>query len=132
MSDIEIAQAATMKPINEIGASLGIDVENLEAYGKYKACLAASRRPSPCWIRVFNVSRHLRLTMSSDRNMLGSVNIMETSDDPSPFCEFAGQPLSADGVDSTLAGRRCFVVGSRERLGVAGESAVTGKVRRAS
>ncbi|MTA80269.1 MAG: formate--tetrahydrofolate ligase, partial [Actinobacteria bacterium] len=37
MSDIEIAQAATMKPVNEIGASLGIDVENLEAYGKYKA-----------------------------------------------------------------------------------------------
>ena len=37
MSDIEIAQAATMKPINEIGAALGIDVENLEAYGKYKA-----------------------------------------------------------------------------------------------
>jgi len=37
MSDIEIAQAATMKPINDIGASLGIDAENLEAYGKYKA-----------------------------------------------------------------------------------------------
>jgi len=37
MSDIEIAQAATMKPINDIGAALGIDVENLEAYGKYKA-----------------------------------------------------------------------------------------------
>ena len=37
MSDIEIAQAATIKPINDIGASLGIDVENLEAYGKYKA-----------------------------------------------------------------------------------------------
>lgn len=37
MSDIEIAQAATMKPITEIGASLGIDVENLEVYGKYKA-----------------------------------------------------------------------------------------------
>ena len=37
MSDIEIAQAAIMKPINDIGASLGIDVENLEAYGKYKA-----------------------------------------------------------------------------------------------
>ena len=37
MSDIEIAQAATMKPINDIGASLGIDVENLEAFGKYKA-----------------------------------------------------------------------------------------------
>ena len=37
MSDIEIAQAATMKPINDIGASLVIDVEHLEAYGKYKA-----------------------------------------------------------------------------------------------
>ena len=37
MSDIEIAQAATMKPINDIGASLGIDVEHLEAYGKFKA-----------------------------------------------------------------------------------------------
>ena len=37
MSDIDIAQAATMKPINEIAAILGIDGENLEAYGKYKA-----------------------------------------------------------------------------------------------
>ena len=37
MSDIEIAQAATMKPVTEIGASLGIDADNLEAYGKYKA-----------------------------------------------------------------------------------------------
>lgn len=37
MSDIEIAQAATMKPINEIGAVLGIDPANLEPYGHYKA-----------------------------------------------------------------------------------------------
>lgn len=37
MSDIEIAQAATMKPINEIGAVLGIDPSNLEPYGHYKA-----------------------------------------------------------------------------------------------
>ena len=37
MSDIEIAQAATMKPISEIGAGLGIDADNLEAFGKYKA-----------------------------------------------------------------------------------------------
>ena len=37
MSDIEIAQAATMKPITEIGAGLGIDADNLEAFGKYKA-----------------------------------------------------------------------------------------------
>ena len=37
MSDIEIAQAATMKPINEIGALLGINPSNLEPYGHYKA-----------------------------------------------------------------------------------------------
>jgi formate--tetrahydrofolate ligase len=37
VSDIEIAQAATMKPINEIGAALGIDPSNLEPYGHYKA-----------------------------------------------------------------------------------------------
>lgn len=37
MSDIQIAQAATMKPINEIGAVLGIDPANLEPYGHYKA-----------------------------------------------------------------------------------------------
>jgi formate--tetrahydrofolate ligase len=37
VSDIEIAQAAVMKPINEIGAALGIDPANLEPYGHYKA-----------------------------------------------------------------------------------------------
>ncbi|MEI6843706.1 MAG: formate--tetrahydrofolate ligase [Actinomycetes bacterium] len=37
MSDIEIAQATTMKPIGEISAMLGIDSENLEPYGHYKA-----------------------------------------------------------------------------------------------
>lgn len=37
MSDIEIAQAATMKPIVEIGAALGIEPAHLEPYGHYKA-----------------------------------------------------------------------------------------------
>lgn len=37
MSDIEIAQNATMQPIEEIAAKLGIEVEALEHYGKYKA-----------------------------------------------------------------------------------------------
>ena len=37
MSDIEIAQRAEMKPIIEIGASLGIPEEFLENYGRYKA-----------------------------------------------------------------------------------------------
>ncbi len=37
MSDIEIAQKATMKPVLEIGAALGIGAEHLEPYGHYKA-----------------------------------------------------------------------------------------------
>ena len=37
MSDIEIAQAAKLKPIQEIGASLGISADHLEPYGHYKA-----------------------------------------------------------------------------------------------
>lgn len=37
LSDIEIAQQAQMKPIVEIASQLGIDEEELELYGKYKA-----------------------------------------------------------------------------------------------
>jgi formate--tetrahydrofolate ligase len=37
VSDIEIAQAANMKPIVEVGATLGIDASHLEPYGHYKA-----------------------------------------------------------------------------------------------
>ncbi len=36
-SDIEIAQAATLKPITEIADSLGLQEDELELYGKYKA-----------------------------------------------------------------------------------------------
>lgn len=37
LSDIEIAQAAKLKPIQKIAASLGIKEDDLELYGKYKA-----------------------------------------------------------------------------------------------
>ncbi|MDK4688786.1 formate--tetrahydrofolate ligase [Kingella negevensis] len=36
-TDVEIAQAAEIKHINEIAAKLGLQPENLEHYGKYKA-----------------------------------------------------------------------------------------------
>lgn len=39
-SDIQIAQEATMLPITEIGAQLGIAPEELETYGRYKAKLS--------------------------------------------------------------------------------------------
>ncbi|MBE6863284.1 MAG: formate--tetrahydrofolate ligase [Ruminococcus flavefaciens] len=40
LSDIEIAQNAKMKKISEIAAGLGIDEEDLEPYGHYKAKLS--------------------------------------------------------------------------------------------
>ena len=36
-SDIEIAQSTEMKRISEVAASLGIDEDYVEEYGKYKA-----------------------------------------------------------------------------------------------
>ena len=39
-SDIEIAQSATMKPISEIAARLGIPAASVENYGHYKAKIA--------------------------------------------------------------------------------------------
>jgi formyltetrahydrofolate synthetase len=36
-SDLEIAQAAKLKPIVEIAASLGLTEDDLDLYGKYKA-----------------------------------------------------------------------------------------------
>lgn len=37
LSDIEIAHGAKMKPITEIAAGLGIENEDIEPYGHYKA-----------------------------------------------------------------------------------------------
>lgn len=37
MEDVEIARSTKLKKINEIAKSIGIDEEELELYGKYKA-----------------------------------------------------------------------------------------------
>ena len=42
LSDIEIAQAATLRPITEIGEKLGIPAGQLEPYGHYKAKVSLS------------------------------------------------------------------------------------------
>ncbi len=39
MTDIQIAQAVEMKHINDVAAKLGVDSDNIEQYGKYKAKL---------------------------------------------------------------------------------------------
>ena len=42
MTDIEIAQQVTLKPIGEIADKLSISHDDLELYGKYKAKLPLS------------------------------------------------------------------------------------------
>ncbi len=42
-SDIQIAQEAVMKPIREIASSIGLDEEQIEFYGKYKAKIDVNR-----------------------------------------------------------------------------------------
>ena len=37
LTDVEIAQSAKMKPIKEIAEKVGLDEDDLELYGKYKA-----------------------------------------------------------------------------------------------
>ncbi len=44
LSDIEIAQQATMLPIVDIAKKLGVDPDDIEQYGKYKAKLPLSLR----------------------------------------------------------------------------------------
>ena len=46
-TDVEIAQEAQMRPIQEIAEKLGISDDELELYGKYKAKVALS-----AWERV--------------------------------------------------------------------------------
>ena len=37
LSSLEIAQAATLRPINDVAADAGIEPDELEQYGRYKA-----------------------------------------------------------------------------------------------
>jgi formate--tetrahydrofolate ligase len=46
-SDIEIAQAAKLRPITEIAAQIGLGPDDLDQYGKYKAKVALSLTERP-------------------------------------------------------------------------------------
>ena len=42
LTDIEIAQGAKMKKITDIAAGIGLDTDDIEQYGHYKAKLSES------------------------------------------------------------------------------------------
>lgn len=47
-TDAEIAQSSTMRPIGEIAAKLGLNVDNIEPYGHYKAKINPAEHSSCC------------------------------------------------------------------------------------
>ena len=49
-TDIEIAQEAVMEPITNVAAGIGIDADDLELYGKYKAKLSEENNNIPIHI----------------------------------------------------------------------------------
>lgn len=82
LSDIEIAQKAEMKPIVEIGASLGIPQEDLENYGPYKAKVS------------------LKLTKELEKKPMGHL-ILVTAISPTPAGE--GKTTTTVGLGQALA-----------------------------
>lgn len=82
LSDIEIAQKAEMKPIYEIGASLGIPQEDLENYGPYKAKVS------------------LKLTKELEKKPMGHL-ILVTAISPTPAGE--GKTTTSVGLGQALA-----------------------------
>lgn len=75
LSDIEIAQAAEMKPITEIAGKLGLQGEDIIPYGHYKAKLnhklAKSDKPEGKLILVTAISPTPRRRQDHDERRSG-------------------------------------------------------------
>lgn len=82
LSDIEIAQRAEMKPVTEIGASIGIPAEDLENYGPYKAKIS------------------LKFTKELEKKPMGHL-ILVTAISPTPAGE--GKTTTTVGLGQALA-----------------------------
>lgn len=89
LSDVEIAQSATMRPITEVAKELGIAPEHLEPYGRYKA----------------KVSLKVRGTLADRPN---GRYVVVTAITPTPLGE--GKTLTTVGLGQALraSGRTAF------------------------
>lgn len=98
LSDIEIAQKAEMKPITEIGASIGIPSEDLENYGPYKAKLS------------------LKFTKELEKKPMGHL-ILVTAISPTPAGE--GKTTTTVGLGQALAqlGKKAMICLREPSLG---------------
>lgn len=98
LSDIEIAQGAKMKHIRDIAASVGIDGDELEYYGKYKA-----KTSSELWNRVKN-------------NKDGKL-ILVTAINPTPAGEGKTTTTIGLGDAMTRLGKKCSLALREPSLG---------------
>lgn len=98
LSDIEIAQNAQMKHIREIAASIGVEEEDLEYYGKYKAKMS-----SELWGKVKN---------NKDAKL-----ILVTAINPTPAGE--GKTTTTIGLGDALTkmGKKCVLALREPSLG---------------
>lgn len=98
LTDIEIAQRAEMKHIRDIAASIGIDEDELEYYGKYKAKMSRS-----LWDRVKN-------------NKDGKL-VLVTAINPTPAGE--GKTTTTIGLGDALTrmGKKCILALREPSLG---------------
>ena len=100
-TDIDIAQATTLKPIAQVAAKLGIAVDDLEPYGKYKAKLAQS----------------LVDALQSDQTPSNNQLILVTAISPTPAGE--GKTTTTIGLADALSqlGKRTIVCIREPSLG---------------
>ena len=98
LSDIEIAQRAELKPITEIGASIGIPAEDLENYGPYKAKVS------------------LKLTRELENKPMGHL-ILVTAISPTPAGE--GKTTTTVGLGQALSqlGKKAMICLREPSLG---------------
>lgn len=98
LSDIEIAQKAELKPITEIGASIGIPAEDLENYGPYKAKIS------------------LKLTRELENKPMGHL-ILVTAISPTPAGE--GKTTTTVGLGQALSqlGKKAMICLREPSLG---------------
>lgn len=98
LSDIEIAQKTELKPITEIGASIGIPAEDLENYGPYKAKVS------------------LKLTRELENKPMGHL-ILVTAISPTPAGE--GKTTTTVGLGQALSqlGKKAMICLREPSLG---------------
>ena len=98
LSDIEIAQAAKMNHIRDVAATLGIDADELEYYGKYKAKLG------------------VEVTKKFEKNPDGKL-VLVTAINPTPAGE--GKTTTTIGLGDALSrlGKKCVLALREPSLG---------------